>query len=332
MKRVTITLAIVVALIIPAKAQEKEEKLQELEKLEQKAEATVPPDTLILDQDTLTVADKEVIVTDEKTNSGDTSRIKIGDIVTVEDTGDETVIRIGHRGVRIKDDDAAEENAEEYSEEHHQMLSRERFRGHLGGIEFGFNNYSPKKWKTSVDPVNPYYELNTSKSSNFNLVLPCVSLGFTRHFGLVSSIGISWNHYRFDAGNSITIDGDGILQPYMPITDEVKKSKLITTYAVLPVMLEAQLPVSGNKTINIGAGVIGAIKLGSHTKVVYSNEGKYKEKDDFNLNLLRWGTTARVGYEMFQVYGTYYLSPMFKHEKGPELYPFEIGIALTFDN
>ncbi len=332
MKRIVLTLIIVLSLILPAKAQEKEEKIKELEKLEQKAEATLPQDTLMPeDADTLVIIQENTGV--EKTTAGDTSRIKIGDIITVEDTDDETVIKIGHKGAKINDEEKdTETDSEEFSEDRYSWSPKNRFTGHLGGIEFGFNGYSPDKWNLSADPADPYYELNTSRSGNFNLIFPCVSLGFTRHFGLVSSIGLSWNRYRFDAGNSIMVDEDGILQTFMPIGGEVKKSKLVTTYATLPVMLEAQLPVSGNKTINIGAGVIGAIRLGSHTKVVYADEGKYKERDDFNLNLLRWGATGRVGYEMFQVYGTYYLSPMFEKGKGPELYPFEIGIALTFND
>ena len=99
-------------------------------------------------------------------------------------------------------------------------------------------------------------------------------------------------------------------------------------------MLELQLPVTGNSTINLGAGVIGAVKLGSHTKVVYYDDGKQKERtsDDFSLNVLRYGVTARAGYEMIQVYGTCYLSQLFENGKGPELYPFEVGIALTIND
>jgi hypothetical protein len=95
-----------------------------------------------------------------------------------------------------------------------------------------------------------------------------------------------------------------------------------------------QIPVSHGSTINLGAGVTGAVKLGSHTKVVYHNDGKQKDKnrDDFNLNALRYGVTARAGYEMVQVYGTCWLSPMFEKGKGPVLYPFEIGLALTIND
>ena len=100
-------------------------------------------------------------------------------------------------------------------------------------------------------------------------------------------------------------------------------------------ILEAQIPLSNSKrTINIGAGVIGAAKLGSHTKVTYYTGGKEKEKhkDDFSLNTFRWGATGRIGYEFFQIYGTCYFTSMFENGKGPELYPFEVGIAFTFNN
>ncbi|MCU0379234.1 MAG: hypothetical protein MUC78_13350, partial [Bacteroidales bacterium] len=130
-------------------------------------------------------------------------------------------------------------------------------------------------------------------------------------------------------------DDDGYVIPvYPPDGIRFEKTKLNTTYAVLPIILEGQIPVSGRKTINIGAGFIGAIKLGSNTKMVYyeNDKKKFKNKDDFSLNLLRYGVTARVGYEMFHVYGTTYFSPMFEKGLGPELYPFEVGIALTFNN
>jgi hypothetical protein len=335
MKRIVLTMIIAVAIIISAMGQEKEDKLKALEQLELKNAEVLNQDTLILDDDTLIAEEENFAIPDRKTHEGDTTRVKIGDVVTVEDTDDETLIRIGHRGIRIKDNGKESEiNFEDFRKETYAEYPGRAFRGHLGGIEFGFNNYSTGKWGSSPEPVEQYFDLNSSKSTSFNLCLFPVSLGFTRHFGLVTTIGIGWNNYFFDAGNSIMVDEDGLLQPVFPSAGEVKKSKLSTTYAFLPVMFEVQLPVTYNKTINIGAGMIGAIKLGSHTKVVYSTEGVHREKvkDDFNLNLLRYGATARVGYEMFQVYGTCYLSPLFEKGKGPELYPFEVGIALTLNN
>lgn len=324
-----ISTALIVSLILPVAAQEKEQKLKELEQLEQKAEQVTPPDTLVATEEEYEVVTGEV---------DDASRVKIGEVVTIEETGDETVIRIGKRGVRINEegDDTEitfgkEDNDEEFSEE----KPSKSFEGHLGGPEFGYNSYSTGKWLKNETPMEGYLDLNTAKSSSFNIVLPPVSLGITRHFGLVTALGINFNNYRFDGNNTIMVDGEGVITPSYPAEPIMyDKSKLATVYGILPVMLEVQIPVSHGSTINLGAGMVGAVKLGSHTKVVYHDDGKQKDKnrDDFNLNVLRYGVTARAGYEMVQVYGTCYLSPMFEKGKGPELYPFEIGIALTFND
>jgi hypothetical protein len=330
MKRILISTALIVAFILPSVAQEKEQKLKELEKLEEQTEKVTPPDTIEAMEEEV-----EFITEDDW---DDTARVKIGDIVTVEETDDETVIRIGKRSVKIFEDEEDFEVdvfEDEYEDSDDPAERRKSFDGHLGGIEFGYNNFSSGRWLNNETPLEGWLDLNTAKSSSFNIVSPPVNLAFTRHFGLVTALGVNFNNYRFDGNNSVIVDGEGVITPSYP-ADPIRydKSKLTTVYGILPVMLEVQIPVSYSNTINLGAGVIGAVKLGSHTKVVYHNDGKQKEKnrDDFNLNVLRYGVTARAGYEMVQVYGTCWLSPMFEKGRGPELYPFEVGLALTIND
>jgi hypothetical protein len=330
MKRILISTVLIVAFILPSVAQEKEQKLKELEMLEEQTEEVTPPDTL-----TTVEMEVDTIIEDVW---DDTSRIKIGDIVTVEDTDDETVIRIGKKAVKILeqgDNTEVRIFEDEFEESDDPAERRKSFDGHLGGIEIGYNNFTSGKWLSNETPVEGWLDLNTAKSTSFNIIFPPVSLGFTRHFGLVTALGVNFNNYRFDGNNSIVVNGEGIVTPSYP-ADPIRfdKSKLATVYGILPVMLEVQIPVSYSSTINLGAGVTGAVKLGSHTKVVYHDDGKQKDKnrDDFNLNLLRYGVTARAGYEMVQVYGTCWLSPMFEKGRGPELYPFEIGLALTIND
>jgi hypothetical protein len=343
MKRTLLTIAVITALILPAQAQEKEEKLKELENLEAETAKVIPPDTLRAEADTLRADEDEETIIEEAEPSDlpgeieDTTRITIGEIVTVEDTGEETVIRIGKKAVRIlTDGDNAEIRMEdEEGDDEFSRPARRWFEGHLGGIELGFNSYSTGQWGRNPEMADDWLDLNTAKSTNFNIISPPVSLGLSRHIGIVSALGVSFNNYRFDNNNSVISGDGGILEPYYPADGiNYEKSKLATVYGVLPVMLEAQIPVTYSSTVNIGFGVIGAVKLGSHTKVVYYSDGKQKDKnhDDFSLNVLRYGVTARAGYEMVQVYGTCYLSQMFEKGKGPELYPFEVGIALTIND
>jgi uncharacterized protein YdeI (BOF family) len=304
-----------------------EEKLQKLENLENNTKPPAKQDTSF---------NKDASFKHFSSVNQDTVIVEVGDeIFSVKDMGDETRIKIGKKEYRIQEDNDGVKIFKNSDNESHKRNS-ERFRGHLGGLELGFNSFLTDYWSTSLKPEDNYFDLNTAKSWNWNFLLPCVDIGFTRHFGIAATLGINFNKYRFDGNNSIVKDGNGVIGPYYP-PDGItySKSKLSTTYATLPVILEAQIPLSGNtKTINIGAGVVGAVKLGSNTKVVYYTGGKEKEKhkDDFSLNTFRWGATGRIGYEFFQVYGTCYFTQMFEKGKGPELYPFEVGIAFTIND
>jgi hypothetical protein len=39
--------------------------------------------------------------------------------------------------------------------------------------------------------------------------------------------------------------------------------------------------------------------------------------------------TARVGYKEVAIFANYYMTSLFKPDRGPELYPFSIGLAFT---
>ena len=231
--------------------------------------------------------------------------------------------------VLISQDDQDDDRAEK------RRRSRRRFTPHWSGFEFGMNNYMTPDNSFSLPSELSYLDLNTGKSFNVNLNIAQVGLGLTRRFGLVTGLGFEFNDYKFEGNNNITKDADGVIIPLYPDAGiEYDKSKLSTVYFTVPVLLELQIPVSSYRTINIAAGGIGGVKLGSHSKVVYHDGGKQKikENDDFSLNILRYGPTVRVGYEEFQIYATYYLNGLFIENKGPELYPVQIGVSFSFNH
>jgi hypothetical protein len=209
------------------------------------------------------------------------------------------------------------------------------FRGHWAGIEFGFNNYAFQRDMVLPDNLS-YMTLNTTASNCFNVNFSQLNLGFSRHMGIVSGIGLNWNNYRFENDNSISVGPNGNIIELIPDnTIPVKKSKFSALYLNVPVLLEVQLPAGFSSHLNIAAGVIGGIKINAWTKLTYENKEKSRINGDYNLNLLRGGVTARIGYENFMIYGTYYLTPWFQDFKGPEglnLEPLEIGIAFTFND
>ncbi len=210
------------------------------------------------------------------------------------------------------------------------------FRGHWSGFEIGLNNYAYNRSLTLPDDVS-YMKVDANSSLNLNFNFSQLSIGFSRHAGIVTGIGLNWNNYRFEHGNSIEIGQDEVIEPvYLNgVTPPVKRSKFGAIYLNVPALVEIQIPAGFDNHLNIAAGVVGGLRLNAWTKVVYEDKEKSKVNGDYNLNLLRGGVTARVGYQNFMIYGTYYLTPWFQESKGPNglnLEPFEIGVAFTFND
>jgi hypothetical protein len=282
----------------------------------------------------------------QETNSrtDNNSKVTIGsDLLSIEGNDSSVNLRVGNRGLRLLESlEGPKVNFEKYPKEEEwtqddrensRPIRRFRFRGHWTGVELGFNNYVTSG-KSMVMPTDiEYMTLNTSNSVNFNINFSQLNIKLFRHLGIVTGLGINFNNYKFDGDNNIrkgTNNRIEILDPAAPL----EKSKLATIFLDLPVLLELQIPVNNNH-LNFAAGPIGAVKLGSHTKMVYQDGPKVKAYGDFSLNMLRYGATARVGFGNFQLYGTYYQTPLFQNGKGPagyDLYPFEVGFALTFNN
>lgn len=274
------------------------------------------------------------------------TKVTIGDgLLSIEESDSAINLKIGNRALNIleslegpkfqfeKYDDTWNKDWDDEDEDRYRAKNRNRFKGHWTGVEFGFNNYLTSGKSLVLPDDIGYMNLHSGKSSNFNINFTQLSLGLTRHIGFVTGLGLNWNNYKFDGDNNILKGINGIIEELDPGVS-LKKTKLVTVHLTLPFMLEMQLPVD-NHSLNIATGPIGAIKIGSHNKMVYDDRQKVKANGDFSLNMLRYGATARVGYQNFQLYGTYYMTPLFKTGKGPggyDLYPFEIGIAFTFND
>jgi hypothetical protein len=248
-----------------------------------------------------------------------------GDGVTETDANEPAIVIKRYQDERYRD---REERERSYG-------GARSFRGHLTGIEFGLSNYRYNNSMTLPDDIS-YMNLNTSCSNAFNITFSQLNMGFSRNIGIVTGIGLNWDNYRFEYRNSITVGPDGLITEYIPDNPvPVKRSKFSVLYLNVPALLEIQIPAGYQNHLNVAAGIVGGLKLNAWTKVVYDDKEKARVKGDYNLNMLRAGFTARAGYRNFMIYGTYYFTPWFQDLRGPggyNLEPFEIGIALTFND
>ncbi len=277
--------------------------------------------------------DEMIIEKDDTTRiiKTDTTKIKIGKkrIAIIEEKDGSTV--------KVKDLDKDEIVIE--IDEEGKIMNKNgkknhgaKFDPHYAAFEIGLNNYFDSEFSMSRTPENQFMDLNTGRSINVNINIFDYGIGFgTDMFGLGTGLGFEFSNYFFDANNTIMKNQDGVVINN-PIAVDVTKSKLTTTFVTVPLYLEVQFPRHGDRVF-IQGGIVGGAKIGSHTKIVFREDGrkeKEKVRDDFNLNSLRYGLTARIGYDNWNLYANYYLMPLFEENKGPELYPFNIGLALNF--
>ena len=236
--------------------------------------------------------------------------ITLGDnLLSVQDDKDAFRIRIGNRGLEIleslegktkfnfekydtKDEESGTYAVENNGSDDKKPRNYKRFRGHWSGMEIGFNSLLTADRSFVMPSEIDYMTLHSGKSTCFNLNFSQQSFGLNRHIGVVTGLGLNWNNYHFDGNNNILKGSNGIITELDP-QGILKKSKFTTLYLTVPLLFEFQIPTD-NKQINLAGGLIGAIKLDSHSKMVYDNGDKVKSNADFSLNLLRYGPTVRV--------------------------------------
>ncbi|MDQ1771759.1 outer membrane beta-barrel protein [Labilibaculum sp. A4] len=272
-------------------------------------------------------------------------KAKIGKIgkVGFEEDRDTTKIRLGGKQINIIDGwhgtriRIQKVNPWDANQDKFFLEEEKGFRGHWAGFEVGVNGFADEYYGDYLDDQKDFMDLDMAKSLavNLNFLQYDISLQKERNtIGLVTGMGLEWNNYRFDQNITLANDGSGKIEPIAFDPDwNIKKSKLTSLYLTVPLLLEFQIPVKyKSRRVHMSAGLVGGLRIGSHTKVKYKSNGnmhKDKDHDDFNLNTLRCAAHARIGYRSLNFFATYGLTDLFEYNKGPELVPFTVGITLV---
>ncbi|MBN2639832.1 MAG: DUF2807 domain-containing protein [Bacteroidales bacterium] len=278
----------------------------------------------------------------------DTTNVNIGTLHVQVVDGDSTKINVGNRVLIVDDRGNVKWTKKDKSK---------KFRGHWSGIDLGFNGYVNPQFNSDFGLSNSYLSLRFEKSMNVNLNLLEQSISFnqSKTIGLVTGLGLSFNDYRF-SNPTFLVNGEQELKGYFIKETSVRKSKLSATYLSLPLLFEVQNGADKRgKRFFMSIGVIGNVKLRSHTKIyfndandtyflqdpatgnylnyVYStpdnnNRSIIKNKDSYYLNPFRIDATVRIGFPLLSLYASYGLTPMFQVGKGPDVHQWSVGLAL----
>jgi hypothetical protein len=304
---------------IEEKSRELEEQARELEEQAREIEnnISVPPIPPV----------PPVIIDDSETiteYNADSTRIIIRKHKHHRDN-DHSIVILGDKKIIVDDEGI------KYEKDKH----KNEFNGHWGGLDLGINGYLTSDNDMEMADKYEYLDLKYEKSINVDINLYEQNINLiNNHLGLITGIGLTYNNYRFD-NNTVLVSDTNIVYGFVDntATSNYKKTKLLVNYLTVPLLLEYQTNDRTDvNSFHITAGLIGGIRYGSHTKIVLSDGKMTKNHDDFHLNPFKLDATARIGWGLVNLYGTYSLTTLFKDGKDPELYPFSLGIAFDVNN
>jgi hypothetical protein len=204
-------------------------------------------------------------------------------------------------------------------------------------LEFGFN------W---VKDHPPGYSFNTMKSPTFNIYyLYDMSIGesaFSYHPGF----GVGTEKYTFSdditLGYGLDMSGNREVQfvyldsIYGPGTS-FKKSQFVPIYLDIPMELRwRSKKYDRKKSVKVAIGGKVGLLIDNKTKVKYtdlsSETKKTKQKENFEMNTIRYGAYAKVGFGGFSAFYYYSFSDLFKKDNGPmgtTMYSNTFGVSLA---
>jgi putative autotransporter adhesin-like protein/outer membrane protein with beta-barrel domain len=247
-----------------------------------------------------------------------------------ETASDTTKFKLGNKKYMIIDGDKKEAE-EKLSKKDSSRNYNDDFKN-WSGFEIGVNGMLDFNNKIDLPANASFLELDYGKSLQFGLNLFEKDFHIYKNYvNIVAGFGFDFNHYAFQ--NSITLNGDTTyLMAWSDSTIDYKKNKLNVTYIKVPLMLEFNTSKNSNKNLHIAVGAEVAYRINSYTKQKYEADGdrhKIKHNDDYNLEPFRYSAVARIGYNDITVFANYGLNRLFKKDKGPQVYPFTVGIGFT---
>jgi hypothetical protein len=279
----------------------------------------------------------------------DSTKVKIGGLNIEVYEGDDSVkVVVGNRELYVDEDGNVSLS----------RCKKIKFNGHWAGFELGLNGYFMPDFKMSFPKETEYMDLRTTKSwaVHLNFYEQNIALSKNKKWGMVTGLGLNWNNYRFSMDTRLNSDSSELIG-YVDKGISIRKSKLTALYFDIPLLFEFQTNSYMKKnSFHFATGMIMGVRLSSHTKKYYDewnkdfevtqyypdsdsyetvytatspDYAKAKDFDDFYMNPFKWDATARIGWGFINLFATYSVNTLFKKDKGPELYPWTVGITLV---
>ncbi len=197
-------------------------------------------------------------------------------------------------------------------------------------LDYGISTYL-HKGKMNLPAELNVMEQSLFGSSNWNLhiVQQRLRLDKKSKVNLMYGLTLEFNKYKFSNDHVLQEKQNQVT--FMESAEPLKKNMLSTTYLEIPLMMNFRTKRNKyNKRFNFTAGAYAGVLLASKTKIRIQDGEKIKIRDDFNLNRVKYGIVARVGYGPVNFYATYSPSSLFKKSQRGiyDLQAMSFGVTL----
>ncbi|MBX7243059.1 MAG: PorT family protein [Bacteroidia bacterium] len=196
----------------------------------------------------------------------------------------------------------------------------------LFGLDLGWNNFITDG-KVGKNPVEMMEMDNLRSMHVTSHFLPTrVSLFGNGAVSLKSAISLNINNFRYK--NDFILNPDADYVTPVASSEPYSKNKLVSTFLQIPLLLNFKTRPHRESSVELSMGGYAGYLLDAKTKRVDMEGTKLKDHDDYNLNPLKYGVTARLDFKWFDFYVNYNLSNFFADGQGPKTQLVEAGVNL----
>ncbi|MEY4927329.1 MAG: hypothetical protein RI894_1765 [Bacteroidota bacterium] len=214
------------------------------------------------------------------------------------------------------------------SDSHHD--GKAKIKNRFIMFDFGVNGFAQKGSLNLTGDATPL-ELYYGKSFMYRIgaFRQRIPLDKNGTVNLMWGANFEMDNYEFSRPITLQKNSD----PLAIVTDNSQsfsKNRLYTSWAEVPLMLHFETNRKASKSFRIGIGAQGGLMLGSLTdQCDNSTDKNTKVESGFNLNKVRYGLQAQLGYGPVNFVAQYHLSPLFQAGKAPEVNTFNVGFSIV---
>ena len=158
-------------------------------------------------------------------------------------------------------------------------------------------------------------------------------------YSLGIGVGISTSNIAFKNMN-VDVKAPAVTLPFTQTdsSNHFKKYKLSLGFLEIPVELRfSSNPLENGKSFKFALGAKVGTLINVHTKATDLEDknnkiiNTYKEKENNKrfFNTTRLSGTARIGYGIFSIFGSYQIGNVLKDVAGPPMKAYQIGLTIS---